>query len=166
MNSAFTRRVIARIRTTKKARPNFAVFWTGGTPVRQLLAVTARDQRDPRFSPARRRCHSKWQRPLFAAGAVTVIWLPYDLERGTTVMTVRRLEADGNADGPKSGLSVFRARRGLLTLRAAVILSTGLIAGVATGVLTGFATHNLAGAFLVGIPACAGAIKFLDALID
>jgi hypothetical protein len=53
----------------------------------------------------------------------------------------------------------------LLTLREAVILSGGLVIGVATGILTYFAVHNLAEAALAGIPACAGAIKFLHALI-
>jgi hypothetical protein len=54
----------------------------------------------------------------------------------------------------------------LLSLRAAVILSGGLVAGVATGILTYLAVHNLAEAVLAGLPACAGAITFLDALID
>ncbi len=39
------------------------------------------------------------------------------------------------------------------------------MAGVATGVLTYFVVHNLPEAVLAGIPACAGAIKFLDTLI-
>jgi hypothetical protein len=81
-------------------------------------------------------------------------------------MTVRRPAADGNTDGPKSGLSVFAPRQRLLTLRAAVILSGGLIAGVVTGALTYLVARNLAASVLAGIPACAGAIKFLDALID
>jgi hypothetical protein len=41
-----------------------------------------------------------------------------------------------------------------------------LVAGVATGILTYLAVHNLAEAVLAGLPACAGAIKFLDALVD
>jgi hypothetical protein len=53
----------------------------------------------------------------------------------------------------------------LLTLREAVVLSGGLATGVATGILTYFVVHNLAAAVLAGIPACAGAIKFLHALI-
>jgi hypothetical protein len=81
-------------------------------------------------------------------------------------MTVRRPEADGNTVGSKSRLSGSGPRQALLTLRAAVILSGGLVAGVATGVLTYLAVHNLAEAVLAGIPACAGAIKFLDAVID
>ena len=81
-------------------------------------------------------------------------------------MTVRRPEADGNTDGPKSGLSGFGPGQSLLTLRAAVILSCGLIAGVATGVLTYLAVHNPAEAVLAGVPACAGAVTFLNALID
>jgi hypothetical protein len=80
-----------------------------------------------------------------------------------TLMTVRRPEADGNPDEAK--LSGLVSRRALLSLREAVILSGGLVAGVVTGVLTYFAVHNLAEAVLAGIPACAGAIKFLDALI-
>jgi hypothetical protein len=81
-------------------------------------------------------------------------------------MTLRRAEADGNTVGRKSGLSGFGPRRALLTLRAAVILLSGLVAGVAAGVLSSFAVHNLAEAALTGAAACAGAIKFLDALID
>jgi len=57
-------------------------------------------------------------------------------------------------------------RRPLLTLRAAVILSGALVASVATGILTYLAARNLAEAVLASIPACAGAIKFLDTLID
>lgn len=79
--------------------------------------------------------------------------------------TVRRRKAHRNTDGPKSGLSVSGPRRALLTLRSAVILSGGLIAGVAAGALTYLAAHNLAGACLAGILACAAAITFLDALI-
>jgi hypothetical protein len=47
-----------------------------------------------------------------------------------------------------------------------VILSGGLAAGVAAGILTFLAVRNLSEAVLTGLPACAGAIKFLDALID
>lgn len=81
-------------------------------------------------------------------------------------MTVRRLDADGNSDRDKSGLSGSSPRRALLTLRSAVILSGGLVAGVATGVLAYIAVHSLPEAVLAAIPACAGAIKFLDAVID
>ena len=81
-------------------------------------------------------------------------------------MTVRRPGADGNTDGPNSGLSVFGPRRALLTLRSAVILSGGLAVGVATGVLTYLVVRNLAASVLAGVPSCAGAIKFLDTLID
>jgi hypothetical protein len=80
-------------------------------------------------------------------------------------MTVRRPEADGNSDGDKSGFPASASRRALLTLRAAVVFSGGLAAGVTAGVLTFFVVHNLAEAVLAGIPACAGAIKFLDAVI-
>jgi hypothetical protein len=78
-------------------------------------------------------------------------------------MTVRRPEADGNPD--RANLSGSASRRALLTLRAAVILSCGLVAGVVTGVLTYFVVHNLAEAVLAGIAAFAGAITFLDALV-
>jgi hypothetical protein len=78
-------------------------------------------------------------------------------------MTVRRPVADGNPDGDKSGSF---SRRALLSLRAAVILSGGLAAGVVTGILTYLAIRNLSEAVLTGLPACAGAIKFFDALID
>jgi hypothetical protein len=81
-------------------------------------------------------------------------------------MTVRRPIADRNPDWDKSRLSGSFSRRALLSLRAAVILSGGLVAGVAAGILTYLAAHNLAGAVLAGLPACAGAIKFLDALVD
>jgi hypothetical protein len=53
----------------------------------------------------------------------------------------------------------------LLTVREALILSGGLVIGVAAGILTYFAVHNLALSVLAGGPACAGAIKFLDAVI-
>lgn len=78
-------------------------------------------------------------------------------------MTVRRPEAQRNTSRAKSGLPP--SHRALLTLRAAVILSAGLVVGLATGSLTYFAVHNLPEAVLASIPACAGAIKFLDALI-
>lgn len=81
-------------------------------------------------------------------------------------MTVRRPAADGNSDGPNSGLSVLGARRGLLTLRSAVILSGGLLVGVAAGVLTYLVARSAAASVLAGVPACTGAIKFLDTLID
>jgi hypothetical protein len=81
-------------------------------------------------------------------------------------MTLRRLEADGNSAGRKSGLSDLSPRRALLTLRSAVILASGLAVAVITGILTYFPVRNLAEAVLAGLPACAGAIKFLDALID
>jgi hypothetical protein len=82
-----------------------------------------------------------------------------------TFMTLRRPEADGNTNSVKSGLSVPASRRALLTLRSAVILSGGLVVGVSAGILTYFVVHSLPEAVLAGIPACAGAIKFLDTLI-
>lgn len=80
-------------------------------------------------------------------------------------MTVRRPEAQRNTNGAKSGFPGSASRRALLTLRAAVILSGGLVVGLATGILTYFAVHNVPEAALASIPACAAAIKFLDALI-
>jgi hypothetical protein len=80
-------------------------------------------------------------------------------------MTVRRPEAKRNTYKAKSGFPGSSQRSALLTLRAAVILSGGLAVGLATGILTYLAVHNLPDAALAGIPACAGAIKFLDALI-
>ena len=53
-----------------------------------------------------------------------------------TLMTVRRPMADGNPDWDKSRLSGSFSRRALLSLRAAVILSGGLVAGVAAGIET------------------------------
>jgi hypothetical protein len=70
-----------------------------------------------------------------------------------------------NTRGKISGMSGSDPRRPLLTLRAAVILLGGLVAGVATATLTYLGVHDLPAAVLVGIPACAGAIKFLDYLI-
>ena len=78
-------------------------------------------------------------------------------------MTVRRSGAKGNT---KSDLSDSRPRRALLRLREAAILSGGLVVGVAAGILTYFAVHNLAEAFLAGGPACAAAITFLDNIIS
>jgi hypothetical protein len=80
-------------------------------------------------------------------------------------MTVRPPQAQRNTDRAKSEISGSSSRRALLTLRAAVILSGGLAIGLATGILTYFAVHNAPDAVLAGIPACAAAIKFLDALI-
>lgn len=64
-------------------------------------------------------------------------------------MTARRPVADRNTGGPKSGLSIFGTRGALLTLRAAVILACGLIAGV----LTYLAPRKVAGTALAGITA-------------
>jgi hypothetical protein len=82
-----------------------------------------------------------------------------------TVMTLRRPEADGNTREVKSELSDSAPRGALLSVRDALILLGGLVAGIATGVLTFFAVHNTPEAILAGIPACAAAIKFLDAVI-
>jgi hypothetical protein len=80
-------------------------------------------------------------------------------------MTLRRPHADGNTGGNESGSSGSVPRQALLTLREAVILLIGLVAGVAAGILTYAGVHNLPEAVLASIPACAGALKFLDTLI-
>jgi hypothetical protein len=86
--------------------------------------------------------------------------------KGTTFMTVRHPEADGNNNGGTSDLSDSGSRRALLPLRVAAILFGGLVAGLVTGILTFFAVHNLAEAALAGGPACAAAITFLDKIIS
>jgi hypothetical protein len=80
-------------------------------------------------------------------------------------MRVRRPKPDGNPAADKSDLPAPPSRRALLTVREALILSGGLVIGVVAGVLTYFAVHNLALSVLASGPACAGAIKFLDAVI-
>jgi hypothetical protein len=70
-----------------------------------------------------------------------------------------------NTKGKISGTSGSDPRRPLLALRAAVIFLGGLLAGVATGVLTYLVVQDLPASVLAGIPACAGGIKFLDYLI-
>lgn len=80
-------------------------------------------------------------------------------------MRVRLSKADGNPPANNSESSGSVSRRALLTVREALILSGGLVIGVAAGILTYFAVHNLALSVLAGGPACAGAIKFLDAVI-
>ena len=82
-----------------------------------------------------------------------------------TLMRVGRQEADGNPAANKSEFPDSASHRALLTVREALILSGGIVIGVATGILTYFAVHNLALSVLAGGPACAGAIKFLDAVI-
>lgn len=81
-------------------------------------------------------------------------------------MTVRRLGAAGNTTGRKSGLSEDNSPQALLSLRAAVILVSGLVVGVITGFLTYFPMHTLAGAIVAGASAGAGAIRFLNTSID
>lgn len=78
---------------------------------------------------------------------------------------LRRPEADVNTRDNISGKSGTGPRCPLLSLRAAVILLGGLVAGVAAGTLTYLGVHDLPAAVLAGIPTCAGAIKFLDYLI-
>jgi hypothetical protein len=82
-----------------------------------------------------------------------------------TLMRVRRQEADGNPAANKPELPDSASHRALLTVREALILSSGIVIGVVAGILTYFAVHNLALSVLAGGPACAGAIKFLDAVI-
>ena len=82
-----------------------------------------------------------------------------------TLMRVRRQKADGNPAANISELPDSASHRALLTVREALILSGGIVIGVAAGILTYFAVHNLALSVLAGGPACAGAIKFLDAVI-
>jgi hypothetical protein len=53
----------------------------------------------------------------------------------------------------------------LLTLRSAVILGAGFLAGLATGTLTWLATDSLAAALLALGPACAGSVTLLNAII-
>ena len=81
-------------------------------------------------------------------------------------MTLRRPEPDGNTNGAKSELSGSAPRGALLGLREAAILFAGLVVGVATGILTYLAVHNLPEAVLAGVPACAAAITFLDKIIS
>ncbi len=80
-------------------------------------------------------------------------------------MRLRRPRADGNPAADKSEMSDSAPRRALLTVREFLILSGGLVIGVAAGVLTYFAVHNVALSVLACGPACAGTIKFLDAVI-
>jgi hypothetical protein len=80
-------------------------------------------------------------------------------------MTVRRPGLDVNTRRARSGISGSAPHRALLALRTAVILLSGLVAGVATGILTFFVVYSLPLAVLAGISACAGAIKYLDYLI-
>jgi hypothetical protein len=99
-------------------------------------------------------------------GAVVFCFLSHrPVERGMTVMTLRRPEADGNTREEKSELPGSSSRNAMLTVRDALILSGSLAAGIAAGVLTYFAVRNLPEAVLGGAAACAAAVKFLDALI-
>lgn len=82
-----------------------------------------------------------------------------------TLMRVRREKADGNPAADISELPDSASPKALLTVREALILSGGIVIGVAAGILTYFAVHNLPLSVLAGGPACAGTIKFLDAVI-
>jgi hypothetical protein len=53
-----------------------------------------------------------------------------------------------------------------MTLRNTVIWLIGMLAGIGTGVLTYMVAHSLPGAVLASIPACVGAVRFLDTRID
>jgi hypothetical protein len=53
----------------------------------------------------------------------------------------------------------------LLTLRSAVILGASILVGVATATLTWLATASLSAALLAVVPACAGSVTLLNAII-
>jgi len=56
-------------------------------------------------------------------------------------------------------------KKGLLTLRAAVVLFSALIVGAATCALTYFGTKEPSKALLAGVAAFAGAVIWLDKII-
>lgn len=80
-------------------------------------------------------------------------------------MRLRRPPTDGNPPAEIPVPPGPAARRALLSVREALILSGGFLIGLAAGVLTYLGLHNLALAVLAAGPAFAGAIKFLDAVI-
>lgn len=57
------------------------------------------------------------------------------------------------------------SKKGLLTLRAAVVLFCALIIGAATGALTYLGTKEPSNAVLAGGAAFAGAVIWLDTII-
>jgi hypothetical protein len=81
-------------------------------------------------------------------------------------MTLRRPKADGNSHDAKSGSSDPTSRRVSLSVRDAVVLAGGLVAGIITGLLTYLAVHNLPVAVLAGVPAFAGTVNFLEGHIS
>jgi len=81
-------------------------------------------------------------------------------------MRVRRPAADGNTPCAKSRSPGAARRRGLLSLRDAVILAGGLAAAAGAGVLAYLVARNLAAAALAAAPAFAGTVTFLNTLID
>ena len=81
-------------------------------------------------------------------------------------MSVCHPAAGRNTCEAKTQLPGSPPRRGLLSLRAAVIIAAGGVAAVATGALTCWASHSLAAAVLAGPPAFARTVEFLDRLID
>lgn len=81
-------------------------------------------------------------------------------------MTVRRSDMDGNSDDANSEMSDTTLRGRKITLRDTVICLAGLLVGMIAGALTYMAARSLPEAILASIPACAGAIKFLDDRID
>jgi hypothetical protein len=92
---------------------------------------------------------------------------PTNLAEGSvTLMTVRRPDANRNSGDANSEMSDTTSRGRKITLRDAVIGLIGLLVGVAAGILAFMASRSLPGAILASVPACIGAIKILDTLID
>lgn len=81
-------------------------------------------------------------------------------------MTLWPLVVDGNTPVRKSELPEDGCLRGLVSLRAAFVLVSSLVAGMIAGLLAYFPMRNLAEAVVVGASALTGAMKFLDTLID
>lgn len=81
-------------------------------------------------------------------------------------MTVRPPDTSGNSDDANSELSDTTSGSQVMTLRNTVIWLIGMLAGIGTGVLTYMVAHSLPGAVLASIPACVGAVRFLDTRID
>lgn len=81
-------------------------------------------------------------------------------------MTVRPSDADGNSGNANSEMSDTTSSGRKITLRDTVIVLIGLLVGVAAGILTFMASRSLPGAILASVPACVGAIKILDIIVD
>jgi hypothetical protein len=80
-------------------------------------------------------------------------------------MKVQRLTAHRNSREAKTG-SDSPPRRGLLSLRDAVIIAGGVVAAVAAVALTCWVSRNVVAAALAGFPAFARTVEFLDRFID